>query len=119
MAEKHFHVYSAAAQGPIKAYTTRASDTFRTRAAAQKWASSQRSGRRKVIRQCEGGPECPGAEIDSWERDRPPLPQTKARRGRRRSKQLTRLRVRLDAMAPAELATLEGWLDSAGLGEGA
>ena len=106
----HFHVYTAAAEGPVKAFTCRASDTFKSRAAAHKWAAGQRSAGRRIVRQCEGGPECPNSQIPE-DGARPPLPQRTARR-RRRSPRLVRLRRRLDALAAGDLAELESWLES-------
>lgn len=102
----HFHAYIAPAEGSARAFTCRSSDVFASRAAAAKWAASQRPPARRVVRQCDGGPTCPGSELPA---ERLPLPAPRARR--RRSARLVRLRQRLDRLDAAELAAIEAFLD--------
>ena len=99
----HYHLYVAANDGrPVPAFTCRASETFATREAASKWGQRQRPPGRRMVRQCSGGADCPGAELPS---ERSPLPVPRPRRYR--SSRLRRLRRELDALTPAQLAQVE------------
>ena len=106
----HFHAYIAPAEGSVRAFTCRSSDVFASRAAAAKWASAQREAARRFVRQCDGGPPCPGSDLPD---ERSPLPAPRPRR--RRSARLLRLRRRLDDLDALGLAAVEAFLNSGGV----
>ena len=108
--DEHYHLYLGAENGPVRALTTRASDVFRTREAATKFAarSDRATGEgRSLVRLCRGGDGCPGADVPEVER--PALPRSSPRR-RRRPARLLRLRRALDRLGEAELEELESYL---------
>lgn len=115
MAE-HFHAYLAPAEGRAGAFTCRAVDTFRTRAAAHRWAAEHRPAERRFIRRCNGGPSCPGPGIPDADNNRE-LGKLRAlpapRKRKRRPARLVRIRKRLDELAADRLQELEAWLDQA------
>lgn len=103
----HWHVWCAPALGPSRAFTTRSGDVFNSREAANKWARGQRAAAsRRIIRQCDGGDACPGAQLPP---ERTPLPPPRPRR--RRPARLARLRSRLDGLDAEALAAVEALLD--------
>ena len=99
---EHYHVYTSQPDYPRRAFMTRSSDVFRTRAAANDWARHWPADYR-IVRKCEGGRGCPGDAIPEHGQ-RVPLPEFRRRRPRkRRSARLVELRRALDELPPAEL----------------
>ncbi len=106
----HYHVYCGPPAGRVYQLRCRATDVFRTREAAQKWATAQRTAGRRLARKCEGGPECPGDQIPEHG-TRPPLAQ-ETRPRRRRSPRLIALRRQLDELAPAQLKAIADFIEA-------
>lgn len=105
--DAHYHVFTAPDDGRrVRSFSTRATDVFRTREAATKWARSQRPASRRIVRQCAGGPDCPGDELPA---ERTPLPRPRPRR--RRPAELVRIRRALDGLGAAELARVAELLE--------
>ncbi len=107
---KHYHVYLAQPDYPLRALMTRASDVFRTRPAAKAWAQHWPAAYR-LVRQCEGGRGCPGDAIPEHGQ-REPLPEFRRRKPRaRRPARLVRLRNALDGLDAAALARIEALIE--------
>ena len=105
----HYHVYAAPSDGPIRKFSTRATDVFATRTAAREWAKKHRPAERRIVRACCGGPSCP-ARVLPERGSRPALPKMEAQRSRRRTARLVRLRKAMDQLQPAQLEQLEDYL---------
>lgn len=112
MPEKHYHVFTAPADGPARCFTCRSTDVFNTREAALKWATRQRASERRFVRRCAGGTICPGDQVPGHG-ERPPLPQPRPRKPRTPAR-VTRIRNRIAGLSSVELTSLELFLDRLG-----
>lgn len=103
---EHYHVYTAQPDYPRRAFMTRSSDVFRTRAAANDWARHWPAEYR-IVKKCDGGRGCTGDALPEHGQ-RVPLPEFRRRAARkRRPARLVRLRRALDALDADALARVE------------